>query len=131
MKGIIITKFDYELGEDKQRWSAYIAGQSIEECTSFLMKTVPGAVITQRSSGFRVDALTDEVRNAFAQPYIKVINDLKEQVNVFNSNKSISDNSELKNKIEELRKENKELKEKLNDNEKTNGPVKKKGKQTK
>jgi 1,4-alpha-glucan branching enzyme len=109
MKEIIITKFDYELGDEKQRWSAYIAAQSIEEATKFLMKTVPGAQINQRSSGFRLDALSDEVRNAFAHPYIKTINDLKEQVNMLKSTKNKDNNDE----INQLKKENELLKEKL------------------
>ncbi len=129
MKEIIITKFDYELGEEKQRWSAYIAAQSIEEATKFLMKTVPGAQINQRSSGFRLDALSDEVRNAFAQPYINTINGLKEEVEMLKSRLNKSGNEGKKYDI--LSKELSECKKKLEEYSKSETDVDKKKTTTK
>jgi len=122
MSEILIVKFDYEMGEDKQRWTAYIAGYSIEECTQYLLKIVPNAQINQRSTGFRLDALTDQVRAVINGPYLKTIDNLKREIEVLKSNKQV----EVIEKKPEVVEKSVEVEKEVKPKKKTGRPPKKK-----
>lgn len=65
----IVKKLEYML--KNQTWTAYIAGRSANEIVNYLKKTVGNNInVTQISDVGRLDAVTDELRQIIAKPFV-------------------------------------------------------------
>lgn len=62
-----VFRFDYDLKNGEQSWTAFVAATDIKEATKFLegMANKPGSGYRLKSSGVecRLDAIADSIRN--------------------------------------------------------------------
>jgi len=73
-KKVEVYRLDYEMTDNKDQttWTAYIAAYSSQEATDYLYGLLRNRkiVINSLSTECRLDAVTDEVRKAIAQPML-------------------------------------------------------------